>query len=505
MTLLPDDTGLMAAPAAPPTATALAAPFDATITNPIRLDRVRRAAAARAEPQLDRLTHAAVAAIRAPVAAVAFVGQDRQIFKSVTGLPAAWNGIREIPLSHSFCVHAVSTGEPLIVPDARRHPLVRGNPSVSELGVLAYAGIPLKTRDGLVLGTFHTLSWSPREWTDSEVALLRGLAAVAMMEIERELDGTPRVSNGTPTPRSTGGSPRVEPSPSVAIARDRREAVLRQRLQRAIGDAFLVGQRIGRGGFADVFDGWDRRLKRPVALKVPRPDLANSAERLERFRGEAESIASVRHPHVLPIHMIGEGDGLMWLVLARVFGESVEAWMARAPAAPIDETTRILRAVASALHAAHTAGIVHRDLTPGNIMLDGPERHVFLMDFGLARAMDVASLRSTEPGTFVGTPHFMSPEQATGDRADQRSDLYSLGAIGYRLLTGRLPVDGPNLTTIMMGHIAQTPTPIRRLRPECPSWLARVVERCLAKDPDDRWSTAEEIVHAIDMERSHAA
>ena len=503
MMLAPDNTamytGRTAALVAP------GAPFFGSLTNPLRLERVRQATAARAECVLDRLTHAAVSAIRTPVAAIAFVEQDRQIFKSVTGLPASWADRRELPLSYSFCVHAVASGRPLIIDDARRHPLVQDNPSVTELGVRAYAGVPLTTRDGLVLGTFHALSWAPHEWTHAEIALLRGLAAVAMMEIERQL-GEPAIAaaparNGNADSASSRPDARIEAHPSIALARNRREAALRARLQRAIGNEFLVGARIGRGGFADVYDGWDRRLKRCVALKVPRPDIVASPAGMTRFRTEAENIAAVRHPHVLPIHRIGEGQGLVWLVLDRVVGESLDAWMNRVNEAPIGEATRILRAVASALHAAHTAGIVHRDLTPGNVMLDGPDRHVLLMDFGLARALRGDLRHATDPGTLVGTPHFMSPEQAAGDAVDARSDVYSLGVIGYRLLTGRLPIEGPTFTTVMMRHLVHVPTPVCQLRPECPQWLAELVGRCLVKEPEARWQSADAIVHAIETGR----
>src|SRR5687767_14750504 len=175
---------------------------------------------------------------------------------------------------------------------------------------------------------------------------------------------------------STAGTSMPTPGPAPEPFE---EAVARERLQEAVGNAFEVRGRIGQGGFADVFEAFDPQLKRAVALKVLRADVAVTPELLARFRREAESIAAVRHPNILPIHAIGERDSVIYLVLDRVDGESLDKYLERIGRVQIDEAVRMLREAAGALGAAHRAGIIHRDLKPANVMLEGPERRVLLM------------------------------------------------------------------------------------------------------------------------------
>ena len=274
------------------------------------------------------------------------------------------------------------------------------------------------------------------------------------------------------------------------------EASARARLERAAGEDFEIGELIGSGGFADVFRATDRRLKRSVAIKVLRADVHATPDAVERFRREAESVAALRHPHILPIHAIGERDDVVWLVLDHVTGEPLDRWLEREPVATVEETTRIVSEIAAALGAAHRAGIAHRDVKPANVLLDGVERRVLLTDFGIARAMAGADHALTRTGTFVGTPHYLSPEQAAGDVADPRADLYSLGVLAYRMLTGALPFDG-TIASVLVQHLTKTPRPIRELRPECPAGVADAISRCLEKSPEERWQSSDELIAAL--------
>jgi tRNA A-37 threonylcarbamoyl transferase component Bud32 len=269
------------------------------------------------------------------------------------------------------------------------------------------------------------------------------------------------------------------------------EAVARAALQGAVGASFEVRERIGRGGYADVFCAFDPRLKRTVAIKALRRDLNATPEVVERFRREAESVAALRHPNLLPIHDIGEHDGTLYLVLAHIQGESLEHYIRREQQAPIAESVRILREVAAALTAAHNAGIVHRDLKPSNIMLEGAERRALLMDFGLAGALGESATGLTGPGVFIGTPHYLSPEQAAGDTTDQRADIYALGVVAYELIAGRPPFSDAATAGILMQHLTRMPAPLRQVRPDCPAHVAEAIERCLAKSPRERWPSAE--------------
>lgn len=268
------------------------------------------------------------------------------------------------------------------------------------------------------------------------------------------------------------------------------------RLQRAAGCDLEVKTLIGRGAFADVYDGYDLRLKRRVALKVLRHDVATAANTAQRFRREAEIIAQLRHPNILPIHDIREADGLVILVLDRIDGGSLEDLLRDSPRVHAEEAARILGEIAGALAAAHEAGIIHRDLKPSNILLDGPGRRVLLTDFGVAAAMDEDGADALR--AFAGTPQYASPEQAAGDRIDERSDLYSLGVIGYRMLTGAPPFDAPTVGATLLQHMTRPATPVRRLCAECPAWLAAAVERALAKSPADRWPDAAALRAALD-------
>ena len=266
--------------------------------------------------------------------------------------------------------------------------------------------------------------------------------------------------------------------------------VLRDRVTAAIGDRYLIGPEVGRGGMAVVYAAEDVRLQRPVALKVLPPELAFRGDVRERFVREAQTAARLNHPHIVPIYAVHEEGGLVCFAMALVKGESLAARLAREPRPTFEDIAHLLEQVADALAYAHACGVVHRDVKPGNVLIDTESGRPMVTDFGIARAAESGS-RLTQTGIAVGTPAFMSPEQATGDREiDGRSDIYSLGIVGYLMLAGRLPFEATTTPAMLMKHVSETPMPIRAVRPDAPHTLVDILERCLAKRPQDRWDNA---------------
>ena len=271
------------------------------------------------------------------------------------------------------------------------------------------------------------------------------------------------------------------------------------RLQRALGDHYELGELIGRGGFAEVYRIQDRWLKRELALKVLRPELTFAENLLNRFRREAETVAALRHPSIVPIYDIGEAEGLLYIIMPMITGESLKALLQREGPRPARETSRILLEAADALGAAHEAGVIHRDIKPENIMLEGKGRRVQLMDFGISKAIDSGEGSGlTSTGILVGTPHYMSPEQAAGDSSlDHRSDQYSLAVVGYQMLTGELPFDGESTRAILFQQMVGNAKSLRDMVPDIPANVAFAVERAMSKEPGDRYADMEAFAEAI--------
>src|SRR5438128_4407888 len=274
------------------------------------------------------------------------------------------------------------------------------------------------------------------------------------------------------------------------------------RLRKALGSSYTIEGEIGRGGMGVVYQARDERLKRQVAIKVLPPEISFSEEILIRFRREAETAARLSHPHIVPIHSVGEGpDGLVYFVMAYVDGESLAARLKRRVRLPAEEARRVMIETADALGAAHAVGIIHRDVKPDNILLEGSRGRVVVTDFGIAKALSstTGSATLTATGVAIGTPHYMSPEQAAGDREiDGRSDLYSLGVVSYQTLTGELPFSAPTVPGILMKHITEPAPRVVAKRPDCPPDLESCVMRCLEKDPEDRWPTADALRRSLE-------
>jgi hypothetical protein len=265
---------------------------------------------------------------------------------------------------------------------------------------------------------------------------------------------------------------------------------LLDRLIVAVGTQYLVDAEIGRGGMAVVYRATDVRLNRRVAIKLLPPELAFNADVRERFLREAQTSAQLAHPNIVPIYTVDEVGGLVFFVMGLVDGESLADRLAREPRLPVAEVRSILTGVADALAYAHAQGVVHRDVKPDNVMLDRRTGRALVTDFGIARAA-AADSRLTVTGVAIGTPAYMSPEQALGERElDGRSDIYSLGVIGYQMLAGETPFKAANTPAMLVKHVAETPRQLSSLRPDAPPALANAIMRALAKKPEDRWPDA---------------
>ena len=279
---------------------------------------------------------------------------------------------------------------------------------------------------------------------------------------------------------------------------------LAARLSDALKDDYTIEGEIGRGGMGVVYVARDLKLKRRVAIKVLPPELAYRSEIRERFTREAQTAARLSPPHIVPIHAVGEANGLVYFVMGFVDGESLGARLKRRGKLPIEEVRRIMKETSDALGLAHTMGIIHRDIKPDNVLLDGTRRRVMVTDFGIAKALsDAGGGTLTGTGVAIGTPTYMSPEQAAGERSvDARSDLYALGVVAYEMLIGQVPFKAPTVPSILMKQITEPAPDVLIGRPECPEELAATVMRCLEKDPENRWATADALRRALESRTS---
>ena len=269
------------------------------------------------------------------------------------------------------------------------------------------------------------------------------------------------------------------------------------RLVAAVGTQYVVDAEIGRGGMAVVYSATDPRLHRRVAIKVLPPELAFNADVRERFLREAQTSAHLAHPNIVPIYTVDEREGLVYFVMALVEGESLAQRLARDGRLTAAQARAILTDVADALAYAHARGVVHRDVKPDNIMLDRSSGRAMVTDFGIARAA-AGDSRLTLTGVAIGTPAYMSPEQALGERElDGRSDMYSLAVIAYQMLCGETPFKASNTPAMLVKHVSEIPRPVLSLRPDAPPAMANAIARALAKKPEDRWPDAAAFRDAI--------
>jgi serine/threonine-protein kinase len=252
---------------------------------------------------------------------------------------------------------------------------------------------------------------------------------------------------------------------------------------------YRIQRKLGAGGMADVYLAEDQELGRRVAIKILNSRHGNDDQFIERFRREAKNAAALNHPNIVSIYDRGEAEDTYYIAMEFLDGRTLKELIVGRGAAPINVAIEYARQILSALRFAHRHGIVHRDIKPHNVLVDG-EGRVKVTDFGIARA---GTSQMTETGSIVGTAQYLSPEQAKGGEVDPRSDLYSLGVVLYELLTGKTPFDGETPVEIAMKHLSTTPKPPSALRPDVPRELDMVVMRALAKNPDERYQSADEM------------
>jgi serine/threonine-protein kinase len=279
---------------------------------------------------------------------------------------------------------------------------------------------------------------------------------------------------------------------------------LASRLADILSGSYEIEGEIGRGGMGIVYSARDLKLKRRVAIKVLPPDLAFREEIRIRFTREAQTAARLQHPHIVPIHSVGDEGGLVYFVMAYVDGESLAARLRRRERLPIEEARRIMKETSDAMGMAHAMGVIHRDIKPDNILLEGTRRRVMVTDFGIAKALvEDGGSSLTGTGVAIGTPAYMSPEQASGDsEIDTRSDIYSLGVVGFEMLSGDVPFKAPTVAGILLKQVSEPVPDLTKLREDCPDELAFTVMRCLDKDPENRWPTSDALRRALESKTS---
>jgi len=278
---------------------------------------------------------------------------------------------------------------------------------------------------------------------------------------------------------------------------------LQARLRAALGDAYQVERELGGGGMSRVFLATEASLHRAVVIKLLPPEFASEVSEA-RFKQEIELAAHLQHPNILPVLTAGAKGDLLFYVMPFVSGESLRHRLTREGKLPVADAVRILHEMADALAYAHAEGVIHRDVKPENILLEGG--HAVLTDFGVARALAESRSggRLTDTGLALGTPGYMSPEQAAGERhVDARADVYALAVVGYEMLAGFPPFAGPTAQALIAAHLTATPKPLTDTRPEAPPAVANAIARALAKDPNARLRTAAEFRDALGAGLAH--
>ena len=295
----------------------------------------------------------------------------------------------------------------------------------------------------------------------------------------------------------------VRPMTAPPIAPERPDE--RAWLGAALGTEYRVVRLLGRGANGTVYLALDAALQRYVAIKALLPDLLGDAGKREQFRREALANARLAHPHIVPIHAFIDRDDVQASVMRYVRGPSLAYVLWRRVPLPVAEACRILADLANALAYAHRQRVVHRDIKPENVLLDNDSGRPMLTDFGIARSVSLDAMRAdeimAERGRVHGSAWFMSPEQAAGEsELDGRSDLYSLGVLGYALLSGTLPFEGAGLFEVLAMHGSVLPPPLAARAPNVPQGTVQAIMRCLAKSPDDRWPDGDALAEALRRE-----
>ena len=298
----------------------------------------------------------------------------------------------------------------------------------------------------------------------------------------------------------SGAHPFDPPRVPDSAAQSSEDAELRAHVEQALAATYEVDQEIGRGGMGIVYRARDKRLKRYVAIKILPPELSFRRDIRTRFLREAETAAQLSHPNIVPIYSVDEVGNLVFFVMACIDGDNLAKQLQNRGPLPIEDVRRWLTEVGDALAYAHSRGVIHRDIKPDNILVDAIDGRALVTDFGIARAATDSgdTPRLTATGMAIGTPAYMSPEQASGDRdLDARSDLYSLGIVAYQMLVGEPPFIGNTTPALLVKHLAEMPVPVDQRRSDVPPDLARIVMRLLEKAPEQRFQSAGEMVQAM--------
>jgi serine/threonine-protein kinase len=263
---------------------------------------------------------------------------------------------------------------------------------------------------------------------------------------------------------------------------------------KVIKNRYRLDNLIAQGGMAVVYQGTDLVLNRTVAVKILRPDLTQDKSFVERFKREAQDLARLIHPNIVAVYDAGIEDGSYFIVMEYLEGETLKELIDRT-ALPVDQAVKIIYQVAKALEHAHKNGLIHRDIKPQNIIITSNQQ-VKVTDFGIARAIGRSGL--TRTGKILGTAQYISPEQASGRTADERSDIYSVGILFYEILIGKPPFDGPIAVEVASKHITEEPIPLRKLDPAIPKQLENLVLKMLAKKPEDRYQSFSPIISELE-------
>src|SRR3954468_18646647 len=269
-----------------------------------------------------------------------------------------------------------------------------------------------------------------------------------------------------------------------------------------LSDRYELEELVGTGGMSSVFRAHDRLLDRKVALKVLHQQYAADEDYVERFRHEARSVASLSHPNIVTVIDRGEHEGRQFIVFEYIPGENLKRLIERRGPAPVETALELAMQIARGLSFAHQQGLVHRDVKPQNVLLNG-DGQAKVTDFGIARSLDVQH-GMTQTGTVLGTSDYIAPEQAQGQRVDEHTDVYSLGVVLYELLTAEVPFPGENFVAVAMRHINEPPPPIRDKRPDVSPRREAAVQRAMAKQPEDRFQTMAEFCRELEANLGEA-
>jgi eukaryotic-like serine/threonine-protein kinase len=256
---------------------------------------------------------------------------------------------------------------------------------------------------------------------------------------------------------------------------------------------------LGRGGMGAVYKAYDKELDRVVALKLVRPELTNDASSMRRFKQELLLASKISHKNILRIHDLGDVEGVKFISMAYVEGEDLHHVLKREGRLRLERALNITRQLCAALDAAHAEGVVHRDLKPQNVLIDGAD-NAYISDFGLAKSLGEGAAMTTRTGEILGTPRYMSPEQVEGKPADHRSDIYSQGLIVYEMVTGKVPFEGDSALQVMYQRVTQKPRSPKELDPDLPDYLVRIILRCLERDPEQRYQQARDVLEDLESE-----